>query len=552
MLNKRTVFTLLGALALFFAYAWFPIVTGDLWNSPDESAAAFFATRLPVVGGEYNVPAVLVEELGGIVHPRSMNVVGGQLVPNMWLGLPWMLGVIHRATGMSADMLDIVIPIVAVLAVLAWHQVILRFSRDPKIALFAAIALAVHPGWWYFTARGLHPNVLFVSMIIFTIYFWHVLVNNSRLAKRDMLRELTILLGGLSLGMAMFIRTNEAVWLIPVALIVIWKARKLPFRELAAGFIGILIPIVIMLQLNASLFGSALTTGYSVRVDPAVANVEQSVVGEQEEASWLMQYAFPFGIHEMNVLRNVWDFHFAFFAVWSFFATYGLLLILFRWRTFSLKERSAMWKVGGVMAAVSLYLLVLYGSWNINDNPDPTAITIGTSYIRYWLPITVMMTPFIGYAIATGFARGRSEARKTILMIIWISAMILTGIQVTFVGKDEGLLYVESHLNEFELERSSLLSKTSETDLLIVDRSDKIVFPDRQVVLSLRDETTYASLPLMIDAVEKTGSSLYYYGITLPQEDLDFLHKTRLAPVALKMEAVEQIGEKTLYMFSRE
>jgi hypothetical protein len=547
--QKNKIFIVLGAVALFFAYAWFPLNTGDLWNAPDESAAAFFADRLPVVSGEYDVPAAYSSELGGIVHPRSMNVVDGQLVPNMWLGLPWILGIVRRVTGLEASSLDLVIPLIAVLAILAWQQVVLRFMRDPLVAWFAAIALAVHPGWWYFTARGLHPNVLFVSMLIFAAYFWYVAKKKPFRLKKDIWSELMMLAGGLSFGMAIFVRTNAAIWLVPILLVVAWKARRLPFREIAAGLVGLLIPIVIMLQLNVAIFGSALTTGYSVAVDPAVAQV--AAESEIVTGSSIMQYIFPFGIHEMNVVRNFFDFHFAFFALWTFFALYGFALILFRWKKLSFKDRD----IGAlvtVVVFVTAYLILLYGSWNLNDNPDPTAVTIGTSYIRYWLPITVVMTPLIGYAIATGFARGRTQARKTVLMIIWIGALVISGIHVTYLGQDEGLQRVVGNIAEFESERSLLLDKTGADDLLIVDRSDKIIFPQRSVVVSLRDETTYASLPIMIDAVEQKGASLYYYGITLPIQDLDFLHETRLAPVQIQMQAVEQVGEKTLYIFSRE
>ena len=39
---------------------------------------------------------------------------------------------------------------------------------------------------------------------------------------------------------------------------------------------------------------------------------------------------------------------------------------------------------------VSAWLLVVYGSWWFSDNPDPTAITLGSSYVRYFLPLYIL------------------------------------------------------------------------------------------------------------------------------------------------------------------
>jgi len=173
-LRIKNAFILLGAVALFFAYAWYPLSVTGLYNAPDELAAAYFAQRIPLFGGAYQQPAAYAEELGGLVHPRSMIVAGGELLPGMWLGLPWLLGFARAMTGLDIEVVELLIPLLSVLAVLAWQKIVAKFFSDPRIGWFAAFALALHPGWWYFTARGLHPNVLFVSLLIFGAFFWYV------------------------------------------------------------------------------------------------------------------------------------------------------------------------------------------------------------------------------------------------------------------------------------------------------------------------------------------------------------------------------------------
>ena len=173
-LRIKNAFILLGAVALFFAYAWYPLSVTGLYNAPDELAAAYFAQRIPLFGGAYQQPAAYADELGGLVHPRSMIVAGGELLPGMWLGLPWLLGFARAMTGLDIEVVELLIPLLSVLAVLAWQKIVAKFFSDPRIGWFAAFALALHPGWWYFTARGLHPNVLFVSLLIFGAFFWYV------------------------------------------------------------------------------------------------------------------------------------------------------------------------------------------------------------------------------------------------------------------------------------------------------------------------------------------------------------------------------------------
>ncbi len=549
-LNKYNLLYILGAVALFFAYAWFPIVTHGTWNAPDEVAAVYFSEHIPLFGGDYELEATYADELGGLVHPRSSVVVNGMLTPSMWLGLPWLLKLVTSITGLDPSLAQLIIPLLAVLAIAAWHEIVFAYTQDRKLAVFTVIALAVHPGWWYFTARGLHPNIMFVSMLIFAIYFWYVLANKRITKRPDLWREAMLLLGGLSVGMAIFARTNELVWLLPVLLFVLWAKRKLPVRELAVSAIGLLIPIAIMFQLNSAIYGSGLINGYNVVVDPVPVAVAIERV-ELESLPLGLNLIFPFGIHEANILQNFWDFHFAFFVFWSFFALYGLGLLGLRWRTFDYKKVRGFKTLMLIGALISIYLVVLYGSWNLNDNPDPNAITLGTSYIRYWLPITIMMTPFIGYALDTGFSRKRSYKYQIASQAIWILAFLMIGLRLTMYGHDEGLAYIAANLEGYDEERSAILDQTSEGDLIIVDRSDKILFPYRDVVVPLRDETTYAALPLMLDTVEKNRAELYYYGLTLPEEDVAHLEAVRLAPFELVIENIDQIGDKTLYKISR-
>ena len=86
-------------------------------------------------------------------------------------------------------------------------------------------------------------------------------------------------------------------------------------------------------------------------------------------------------------------------------------------------------------------------------------------------------------------------------------------------------------------------STLTEVDaVIIVDRADKLFFPDRRVIYPLRDEKTYA---LMLQIVALVP--LYYYGITLPQADIDYLNGDKLKAMGLQIDFVENFGEESLY-----
>ncbi len=546
--NKRWLVASLFAAVLFFAYAAFPLSIQGIWNAPDETAAAWAVGKLPLLTGDYSQPAAYAEELGGLVHPRSMLVHQGQLVPAMWLGLPWLLNLFGALTGDHVETIELLVVAISVLAVFSWKSIVTKLFENPTVGWIAAFVLAVHPGWWYFTARGFHPNVVFVSFLIFGVLAWYVAAAHKPPKRALLWRDLMLFLGGVSFGMALFVRTNEAVWVVPLLFLVAWYQRRKPFKEHLLAVLGVALPLLLMLNLHGTVYGDVFLTGYTIGGDPVPVEVSTTVesVGFSNP---LLAQLFPFGIHEMNVLQNVTSFHVVFFALWTAFTVFGLLMLALEWRTLRPDQKQRYRRLLWLSALVSAYLFIVYGSWNISDNPDPSAVTIGTSYIRYWLPITLAMTALVGYAIVRGVSYRYSATMRQVVIGIWLVAFGYAGFAQTVFGRDEGLAFVHQNLLEFQTQRDQVLALTDETDVIIVDRSDKILFPNRDIVYPLRNETTYANLLAMKQATDERNAELYYLGIALPESDLLHLSDTRLGPQGLHIVAVKEIDLLTLYRF---
>ena len=91
--------------------------------------------------------------------------------------------------------------------------------------------------------------------------------------------------------------------------------------------------------------------------------------------------------------------------------------------------------------------------------------------------------------------------------------------------------------------RAELLSLIEPEAIVITDRGDKLLFPERRVRVPLRDETTMRLLPTYVE-----HGPVYYYGITLPPQDFEFLDHQVLAPQGLMVHFVKTFDAESLYL----
>ncbi len=552
---------IIGALALFFAYAWLPLSSSGILSSPDEAAVAYFAENGLVTPAHY-------PELGNLVHPRSVIVVDGNYVPSSWVGLPFILRSL-KSIGVGIEWSELLIPLIAVLAVFAWGSVAAKWTKDNRLGVIAGVLLAIHPGWWHYTARGLHANVLFISCLIFALWFWTrackcergratqgVIARSSttrqsvwhRLLRMTRNDKVGLFLGGLCIGLALFARANEAVWVIPVLVCAAVMLRS-HYKRLIVAVAGLLIPLIIMGFVHASLYGDPLYAGYNLQGD-AIPGISSSIQYTEDSNTGIpfqeiRRAVLPFGFHEMNIVRNSWNFHFAFFWPWTILFLLGGFVLIVRWKQGKLSQVEKKFLVFGGL--ISLYLFLEYGSWNFRDNPDPSDITLGTSYIRYWFPVTVWMTGVGAYFLRYFEEVFPLKGKGKIIVTKGLVLLMVLSVYMTVYGQDEGFKSLTRASERSVVERTWIIDQTDLDDILIVDRSDKYVFPHRAVRVPLRDELTYTALRTMYDATADRDASLWYFGLTLPMQDFEYLREVKLLPHDLDISEVESFEGKTLY-----
>lgn len=543
--SKHDSLVIAGFVLLAFLGCLAFLRVGGIYVSPDETANAFFAQQFAQNGFLSSFESLNVD-LDDALHPRSVVSLAGRLVPGSFVGLPVIYGFLITATG--DWMLPFVTPLIAVVAVFAWYAVVRRLY-DREIGLLSAILLAVHPAWWYYSARSLMHNVTFAALLIFAAYFLVARPSAGRkFAGAD------FVLSGACVGLALFVRSSEAVWiaLAIAAAFVAYRTKKVSWRPVALFAVSAAIALLPMAAVNQATYGSPFATGYTA--PRSVETVETDDEGGSETAivatapsvfPSLATALFPFGFSYKDIGKNVLA-----YGAGLFWWMTALVLIGFPsavpTRALAKEQRRPRRAYLAFALTACAYLAVMYGSWTFFDNPDPTQITIGNSHVRYWIPVFVLLTPFAAHAIRWISRRALTETARRLAVAALVLACVGLSVRATFFSAQDGLVYAAEGLEASRDVRARVLDLTEPDSVIVVDRGDKLFFPYRRVRYPLRDEATYALMPRIV-----LRAPLYYYGITLPQIDVDYLNDVKLAALGLKIEPVETFGIETLYRITK-
>ncbi|MBI5370097.1 hypothetical protein HZA85_02840 [Candidatus Uhrbacteria bacterium] len=505
---------------------------GQVFVSPDETANAFFARRFSQTG-TLRVPDVMTKAFSDALYPRSIVASEGELVPQSFLGLPVLYG--SLAFFFGPGILFMLTPLLAILCALALRPLLRRWFSD-QVASLSALLFLLHPAVWYYSARGLMHSVLFVCLLIFGAYFFfcHPLEHHlARCEKRfgkmmPFQRQIDPVVGGVLVGFALFVRASEVVWVgAAILLLVMVSLRQTSIKKDFGRFlVGLAIGLLPFFLFNALTYGNALATGYTLHNS---VNAVRSAVQSAPHGSSL----FPFGLDLKASASHIRD--------------YGLML--FWWLTalallgFPIVAAKRPW-YAVLFVMITVWLGLWYGSWTFFDNPDPHQITIANSYVRYGLPSFILAIPFVAEAI--GWLSARAQTSWARGMVVSALVVLVAGLNVHlifFQGQD-GLSRVRETLLQTRQVKQEVLAQIPEDAVIVVDRSDKVFFPERHVRYPLRSDQTYELLPALAQA-----HPLYYFGITFPQRDLDYLNESKLPPLGLNIRYLKTDGEESLYQF---
>lgn len=568
------------ALVFFAATASFNYLSQEpdyvKWSSPDETANYFFAKNFALTG-ELTVfdRANLIGD--NMVIPRSVRSDNGFMKPVSFLGISLVYGAIAAVT--SIAVIPYLTPLFAALGIILFYLIIRRLFTE-RIGLWSAFILASFPVYIYYTVRSLFHNILFLVMLLAGLYFFLLALGEKRekikaafltwkLSGRLWWEFLAAFLAGLFIGTAIITRTSETLWLLPV-LIIIWifYARRFGITKTVLFIAGLSLPLLTVAYYNQILYGSFWAGGYN-EMNRSLQDIA-ATGGKIFKFGWSGDNFYYYRGYLAEIFRNI--FYFGFNPEQSkimfvsyvqkmfpllFYAGLGGLFLLFIQNCRRFRKKYLVYVLAWLF--LSVFLVLYYGSWKFNDNPDLTRATIGNSYTRYWLPFYLGLMPLAALALvrvsrALLFIGAKSVARVRYFIATGLQAvavLALAAVSIIFVlyGSEEGLAYLYYNNRAEKLNTRQVWALTPDDGIIITRYYDKFFWPERRVIMGLlpNDEILKAAIKLI------RYYPVYYYTFYLPPADVDYLNTNKLASYGLTMREVKrtnaQFGLYELYYF---
>lgn len=571
------------------------------WASPDETANYIF-TKLYAQEGRLSISESYNLYTKDIMHPRSVRSDFGELRPMSFLGIILIYGKIASIFGYK--IIPFLTPFFAAIGIVFFYLLVKELFNKSNAWLSASM-LAVFPPYIFYTARSMFHNVLFTVLLIIGLYFALLSVKSrkkylQKLKKKKILERIKSIflnlftnkrnlfeiifcgLSGAVFGLAVMTRASELLWLAPMLLLLwLFNFRKIGFVRLIFFVVLFLIALFPALHFNKILYGSYFQSGYAemnqslagiaaASTDLAHSTITGSFSSYGQTLNKIKDIIFHFGLHPRLSLRMVNEYFIKMFA-WLFWTgAMGLIVFLFSYKRYTKKQ----WLFLILLIMISAILVLYYGSWVFNDNPDKTRFTIGNSYTRYWLPIYLGAMPFAAMFIMRltrallalvnkiFSERGKSKtgnlslfAKKinqkfyyTSLRFVFLFIFFYGSIAYVLYGTEEGLIYLADRQMNNHYEWEEVMDLTENNSTIITFYHDKIFFPERKVIVGLFNDPNmnreYANLVEMLP--------VYYYNFTFPEKDFEYLNSRRLADVGLSIEKVKQITHDfTLYKLNK-
>lgn len=488
--NKKILIIL--TIFFVFIYSFLAFRAGFIFNSPDENANYFFS-GLFARESRLDYP---LKENSDILHPRSMTVVDQKIVPQSFLGMPLIYGSLGKVFGIDA--IIFFTPIIATISILFFYEIIKKIFGE-QVAFLSSILVFINPAFWYYSTHSMYHNVLFSNLLIIGIYFF---LSNSNI-KTSKKEYVSIILGSIFIGLSLMVRYSETPWVILIlAFLYFFNKEKISKKQAIIClliFLALLLPIFF---LNNKLYGNPFASGYN----PTRSSIDTNSATVSIKNSSLLHIL---RIIIFNIIRNFWNYCIYLFWWISLPALFGLFLLLKKYKNLESKQKKYL--IAFLLGSV--YLILYYGSWVFHDNPDPTKITIGTSYVRYWLPIYIFSMPFLSIfllKITKGVRHPiecRTPKRRNVILLCVLTLLISYNFLFVFKLTDESI--GRNVLRQYNEIKNKTLSLTEENSIIVAGYYDKLFFPERMIIENI-DEERDKRLSEIKKLVEKSYPVYYY------------------------------------------
>lgn len=505
-------------------------------NQPDEAVNYWFIRAL-ALGSRTGIPVPLQALVPQRVHPRSTTIVDNMLVPIGFPGIIMLYGSVLAALLRVAplawfNVLAVgVTPLVGALAPLVWYALV-RMLFERRLAFMSALLLWIQPAWWYYASRPFQHHTLFIAFVLGAFAVCAYACTRTASRARAFVWWLA---DGLLFGLALYVRPVEVVWVCGAAAALLWHYRaRWTWKNMASCAAGLLIAVCIFFATNTLYYGTPLGSGY---VQPTATGQAGTLV---ENAASLggggifSVLTLPFGFHPSHIWYNFKAYAYHLPGLWFWFFAVSILFMAYEWYGKKIDAR-IVWYMA-LAGAVGAYVFTYYGSWLFFDNIIHTP-SIGSSYVRYFLPLAVMSTLPIAYML-TRVARVHYVFRAG---VVCACVLLAVGSYAVVNAPLEGLSSIKETVQGYYEVRDMMRASLPAHTVVVTRYADKYLFPHFQVIVAWESDTEWSAIATLVTH----KIPVYWFELPLDAassaqvEEFLSAHHVRMSPSMLTWDGLE-------------
>lgn len=505
--KKITIIVLLSCLLFFFIYSFTTLSvfmpqylsSGHvIFNWPDSNANYFFASLYSNNFQFYSFePLNLLTD--NLIHSRSINVINGNLVPMTWLPAVLVYGIFFKLLGGLGVLF--LTPILASISGYLVYRLSFYIFKSLDLSLIITLLFLSLAPWVFFANEVMLPNIMFIFLVLLGWYFI------ARSWQKDSY-NFYFISGSLFLSLAVFVRPTEFIWLAFISLFVLYINRqKINLNKIILGGFSFLLMLFLFLFLNKLTYGNFFSVGYLQFASGSLSS-EISAGKSNSFLGGILLLLFPFGFDIKLIAVNFYKYFVSISWPHFIFAVAGLLLLLknkigYVWKKYLL-----------ITPFVFILILLYYASWDLADPLVKELNTISISYVRYFLPLYILVLPLIAYSLLKLFY-AKSKLNQLALYLV-VFALMLSSLKLAFLTSPDGLIDNKNTLENYAWQFKTISELIPESSIIITDRADKIFFPVYKAIVPQGD------LPLWPRVEKIINTAPIYYYTDKTDEQLQF------------------------------
>ena len=416
-----------------------PVANSPLQNVTYELANRWAHTGKPTVPlHDYDR---LPDDVAPALTPRDAGLRNGEVVPG---DHPLPVAVLAVAARVGTWAIPLVVPIAGGLAAVLLALLAFEVTRARLAAAAAVVALVPTAGFWLSASNTASSDTIGLAAFL----------GATLLLLRAPPRPLPLVGAGTLAALAVSARYTNAV-AIGALLVAVWWLRP-ELRRRAGWVVAPLAAGALLLGgYHTWVYGAPWRTGYGIGLALAAKTANPDKAG-------LFSYRFDsLSSHVRHYLLRPETLAFLVLAGLGFVAAV-------RGRRIGPKV------VAVVLVAAGVVVLGYYGgrnTWGVGT------FEANASFLRYLLPATAMAAVLVGVGIAS--LRGRWQWAAGAALVV--ASLVAAGTS----ARASGGLEVRRDAVEANSElRDAVLAATGPDDLIIVNRADKLLWPDRPTLVA--------------------------------------------------------------------